>query len=300
MSGQNSIADYINPGTVPSPDKIQSEGSSSSGFTSYAQRSTTTPTSTSIGSIASVTISQTSSTASINSSMTAAPISAAPNTSVGIVAGAAVGSAVGAAILAAFLTYLLMRRRSAKGHGTENTLCSPVDPPRYPLEKGRFSEHATELRSEFGDWTKHLPQPTDDVSIGMAIKSVLQQVELHVDNFYSNTESTWESIPEGALTELVKMDTGLIRPSLSALMMGNRPKTTLLKHLLAHLILSNITIEGSTPGSFLPRDICTLYKSMEDATEHQKKTGQSKRDLKFGTLLTLSQRSHRHSPHFAF
>jgi hypothetical protein len=114
------------------------------------------------------------------------------------------------------------------------------------------------------------------------------------------TLTTWESISEGALTELVKMDTGLIRPSLSALMMGNRPKTTLLKHLLAHLILSNITIEGSTPGSFLPRDICTLYKSMEDATEHQKKTGQSKRDLKFGTLLTLSQRSHRHSPHFAF
>jgi hypothetical protein len=194
-----------------------------------------------------------------------------------------------------------MRRRSTKGRGRENTLCSPVDTSSYPLEKGRFSEHTTELRSELGDWTKHLPQPTDDVSIGMAIKSVLQQVELHIDNFYSNTESTWESISGDALTELVKMDTGLIRPSLSALMIGNRPKTTLLKHLLAHLILSNITIEGSTPGSFLPRDICTLYKSMEDATKHQEKMGQSKRDLKFGTLLILSsQRSHRHSPHFAF
>jgi hypothetical protein len=194
-----------------------------------------------------------------------------------------------------------MRRRSTKGHVTENTLCPPVDTSGYPLEKGRFLEHTIELRSEFGDWTKHLPQPTDDVSIGMAIKSVLQQVELHVDNFYGNTESTWESISEGALTELNKMDTGLIRPSLSALMMGHRPKTTLLKHLLAHLILSNITIEENTPGSFLPRDICNLYKSMEDATKHQKKMGQSKRDLKFGTLLTLSlQRSHRHSPHFAF
>jgi hypothetical protein len=299
MNGLNSLGALIG-GDVSSPTKNQSEDPSSSGVTS-SQRSTTIPTSTSIGSTASATISPSSSTASINSSMTAAPISTAPNTSVGVVAGAAVGSAVGAAILAAFLTYLLMRRRSTKGHGTENTLCSPVDTSRYPLEKGRFSEHTTELGSEFGDWTKHLPQPTDDVSIGMAIKSVLQQVELHVDNFYSNTESTWESIPEGALTELVKMDTGLIRPSLSALMMGNRPKTTLLKHLLAHLILSNITIEGSTPGSFLPRDICALYKSMEDATKHQKKTGQSKRNLKFGTLLTLSsQRSHRHSPHFAF
>lgn len=194
-----------------------------------------------------------------------------------------------------------MRRRSRKGREIEKTLDSPVDTLRYPLEKGRFSERTTEHRSGFGDWTKHLPQPTDDVSIGMAIRTILQQIELHVDNFYSNMGLTWESIPESALTELLKMDTGLIQPSLSALMMGTRPKTTLLKHLLAHLILSNITVEGSAPGSFLPRDISSLYKSMEDAAKHQEKPGQSLRNLTLKTLLThSSQQFRRRSPHSAF
>ncbi|KAG9515451.1 hypothetical protein KCV07_g7407, partial [Aureobasidium melanogenum] len=190
-------------------------------------------------------------------------------TNVGTMAGAAVGAAVGAAILAFVVTYLLMRSRlSAKKRTKASHVLTPDD-STYAMNKGYFSESVVESKCGSGDWMRHLPQPADDVSIITTIETICQQIELHIDNFYSNTERPLDSISKRPRALLTEIDTGLVRPPLSEAMMRYRNKTTLIKQALAHMILSNITIEDGSPGSLLPQDIAELQKSLQSVTRYR-------------------------------
>ncbi|KAH0173610.1 hypothetical protein KCU67_g1192, partial [Aureobasidium melanogenum] len=190
-------------------------------------------------------------------------------TNVGTMAGAAVGAAVGAAILAFVVTYLLMRSRlSAKKRTNASHVFTPDD-STYAMNKGHFSESVVESKDGSGHWMRHLPQPADDVSIITTIETICQQIELHIDNFYSNTERPLDSISKRPRALLTEIDTGLVRPPLSEAMMRYLDKTTLIKQTLAHMILSNITIEDGSPGSLLPQDIVELQKSLQSVTRYR-------------------------------
>jgi hypothetical protein len=194
-------------------------------------------------------------------------------TNVGAIAGAAVGAAAGAAILAAILTYLLMRSRLSAKKRTNDTNISTPNDSTYEMNKGYFSESVVESKDGSGDWTRHLPQPADDISIVTTIETICQQIELHVDNFYSNTEPPQDSISERTRALLHEIDTGLVPPPLSEAMMEYKFKKTLVKQALAYLILSNITIEDGSPGSLLPHDVAELQRSLQSAARYQTKPG---------------------------
>lgn len=193
-------------------------------------------------------------------------------TNVGAIAGAAVGAAAGAAILAAILTYLLMRSRLFAKKRTNDTDITPNDSP-YEMNKGYFSESVVESKDGSENWIRHLPQPADDVSIVTTLETICQQIELHVDNFYSNTEPPLSSISERTRVSILEIDTGLVSPSLSEAMIEYRFKKMLVKQALAYLILSNITIEDGSPGSLLPQDVAELQRSLQSAARYQTKPG---------------------------
>lgn len=142
------------------------------------------------------------------------------------------------------------------------------------MHKGYFSEPVVESKDGFGDWMRHLPQPADDVSIITTIETICQQIELHVDNLYFNTERPLDSISERARAFLTEIDTGLVRRPLPEAMMRYRCKTTLIKQALAHMIFSNITIEDGSPGSLLPQDVAELQKSLQSATRYRNRPGE--------------------------
>ncbi|KAH0359574.1 hypothetical protein KCU65_g9880, partial [Aureobasidium melanogenum] len=196
-------------------------------------------------------------------------------TNVGTMAGAAVGAAVGAAILAFVVTYLLMRSRLSTKKRTDSAHVFTPDDSTYAMSKGYFSESVAESKDGSGDWMRHLPQPADDVAIMTTIETICQQIELHVDNFYGNTERPSDSISERARALLTEIDTGLVRRPLSEAMMRYRYKTTLIKQALAHMILSNITIEDGLPGSLLPQDVAELQKSLQSATRYRNRPATS-------------------------
>lgn len=207
-------------------------------------------------------------------------------TNVGATAGAAVGAAVGAAILAAIVTYLLMRSRLSAKKRTNATDVFTPDDSTYAMNKGYFSESVVESKDGSGDWMRHLPQPADDLSIVTTIEAICQQIELHVDNFYSNTEPPLDSMSERARALLPEIDTGLIQPSLSEAMTEYRFKRTLVKQALAYLIFSNITIEDGSPGSLLPHDVAELQRSLQSAAKYQNKPGKWCPRFIARTLLT--------------
>jgi hypothetical protein len=188
-----------------------------------------------------------------------------PSFAPGAVAGAAIGSAVGAAILAAIVTYLLMRSRlSAK---RRNNFGGSPTPEHSSFAMGKSYLSGSVVQSvESADWTRYLPQPADDSFITGTVETIYQQIELHVDNFYSNASPSADRISENARALLTEMDTGLVRPSLSEAMMRR-------KQTLARLLLSNMTIEDGSPGSLLPRDIAELQRSLQTAAKHQTKPG---------------------------
>lgn len=163
-------------------------------------------------------------------------------------------------------------RLSAKRTITDSDVPTP-NKSTIVMDKGYFTDLAAQSRVVSGDWTRHLPQPADDVSIVGTMETIYQQIELHIDNFYSNAEPSSGGILENTHALLSEIDSGLVRPTLPEAMMGLRHKKTIIKHSLAHLILSNITIEDDSPGSLLPRDVSELQKSLRNATKHQTKPG---------------------------
>jgi hypothetical protein len=213
-------------------------------------------------------------------------------TNVGPIAGAAVGAAVAAAILAAILTYLLMRSRLSDKKRTNDIDVSTPDDSTYEMNKGYFSESVVEAKDGSGDWMRHLPQPADDVSIVTTIETLCQQIELHVDNFYSNVEPPLDSVSEMTHALLLEIDTGLIQPTFPDAIMNSRSKRTLVKQALAYLILSNITIEEGSPGSLLPQDVAELQRSLESAARYQNKPGKCcPHPIARITLITVSATS---------
>lgn len=139
---------------------------------------------------------------------------------------------------------------------------------------GKSYHSATMVQGvESGDWTRHLPQPADDSFITKTIETIYQQIELHVDNFYSNASPSIDRMSENTRALMSEMNTGLVRPSLSEAMIRRRHKKTLVKQTLARLILSNMTIEDGSPGSLLPRDVAELQRSLQTVAKHQTSPG---------------------------
>ena len=254
--------------TKPTSAEVVPSGTTSDGTGTTAPSSQTT----SLGSQSSGGITPTVSPNGTYIGTTTASPHPSPKINAGTVAGAAIGSAVGAAILAAIITYLLMRSRLHAKRRVNYTDGSSPERSNVATDKSYFTG-SVRKGVESGDWTRHLPQPADDEFITRTIETIYQQIELHVDNFYSNATPSSDRVSESARALLSEMDTGLVRPPLPEAMTKYRHKKTLVKQTLARLILSNITIEDGCPGSLLPRDVAELQRSLQNVNDHQTKPG---------------------------
>ena len=152
---------------------------------------------------------------------------------------------------------------------------------RHSEKRQSFGGAKTLLKSSSDDlvnpkhaWEKHLPQPADDNSIRLTVKTFLHQVELHVENFYSDSAAP-SNVSDELQTELQMLDSPFLPKPLAVVLPQARSKTALIKHCLAHLIVKNITAEDNPDPSqsFLPLEFVALPNTIARTHSNDSKPG---------------------------
>lgn len=168
----------------------------------------------------------------------------------GTVAGIVIGVAVGVALITFLATFLAIRRRRRGSGGTarQKTLSSE---PKQPL--------LTQTSSGSKSFANFLPQSADDKTVQNEVKTVLDQTELHVENFYQNTQSSGSRLADA---ELAMFDSPYLPSSLASLLPQTNNRIPLIKHALAHFITACITTPSDTDWSLLPKDFVLLPNSV--------------------------------------
>lgn len=176
----------------------------------------------------------------------------------GAVAGAIVGVAVGIALITFLITFLFMRRkRNAAGRG-HSVFESASEGPRYQADEKPTRAPMTHPDGGAADYERYLPPSADDKAVEQRTKNTLDQIELHVENYYQNTSNTSARPNE---TELASFNSPYLPESLASMLLHSRDKTTLIKHVLAYLVISRISPSAKPGSSLLPAEFIGLPSS---------------------------------------
>jgi hypothetical protein len=192
----------------------------------------------------------------------------------GVIAGVAVGAAVGASLLTLILTILFMRRhkqRPRSSHHLEKSRRSDL----VGGGGGRPSKGPLIVVNEVQDqprnaWEKFLPQSADDGSIRLSVKTLFNQIEIHVENYYRDSPV---QVTQQMQAGLAQVDSPNLPQSVVALLPRARAPRTIIKHCLANLILSHIVADGNSANTFLPAAFLSLPESLEPSSNNSDKPG---------------------------
>lgn len=182
----------------------------------------------------------------------------------GAVAGIAIAAAVGGAIIASLVTFLILRRKRNLRHGHKqrgsdekegsalglsDQWNSRSEPEKHPISVGPSSNNTFE---------DHLPQPADDRTVQSNVQTVLDQIELHVENFYQNSSGSVSRLVDA---DFAPFESSSLPGSLTKLLQHSPNPVLLIKHALAQFVTSSIALRGSPGTSLLPRDFVLVPKS---------------------------------------
>jgi hypothetical protein len=189
------------------------------------------------------------------SSTTSATQSVAPKSdsiTPGALAGGIVGAFFGGAILAVMAAYFFSRRRKSppfKSRGSkvvESVHGAPTrKPPRPPV--------ATNA------WERLIPQPVDDETMSSHVKSLLDRVVLHVDNFYARQSL---QISPSDVEAFAKVDTELLPSPLPEVMMEPNLQMLAIKHCIAFTLADSIMPGDDPSNKILPIYLAALPRKL--------------------------------------
>lgn len=257
LSSANTLGQSVTPSSIAHSSSAVStafsSSSSDSSQTAAIPMSTTTP-----------------QTPATSSSDPASPQkSSTPNRlSNGEVAGIVVAVAVGIALLTFLGTFLLMRRRQLSKE--KRRYPSPKDSGVLELSTPRQQDHTpvskkpfmTEASSGPGSYENYLPQSADDRTVQQKVKATLDQIELHLENFYRNSPS---SAPRPDNAELALFDSPYLPASLVSLLPRSKNRINIMKHALAQSVTSSISPSASPARSLLPSEYALLPNTVTKA-----------------------------------
>ena len=125
---------------------------------------------------------------------------------------------------------------------------------------GKPAKHAvTHIGYGPTSYESYLPQSADDMAIRQRTKNILDQVELHVENFYQNAQN-----PDSRSTdkELALFNSPQLLEPLPSLLEYSADKVSPIKHALAHLVTSSISMNAKPTESLLPAELLALPNSL--------------------------------------
>ena len=211
------------------------------------------------------------SSATSTSSGTSAPPSTNPaaahssgdGLSNGTVAGIVVGVAVGLALITFLATFLAMRRRRGSGAKSNRGVLDTGNMGQHYQDSEPKGPSVTETPSGSASFEKFLPQSADDKTVQNGVKTTLDQIELHVENFYQNASA---SGARPADAELATFNSPYLPSPLAALLPQTNNRVLLIKHALAQFITSCISATASPDWSLLPEDFVLLPSAIRSAS----------------------------------
>jgi hypothetical protein len=156
--------------------------------------------------------------------------SPATKTNAGALAGGIVGAFFGGAMLALVAAYFFNRRRKSLAYkGRGNKAVESV----HGASNKRHLRPATIVNA----WERLIPQPIDDEKMGSLVKSLLDRVVLHVDNFYARKPL---QISTADVEAFAKVDTRLLPCPLSEMMLDLNMQMLAIKHCIAFALTDSI------------------------------------------------------------
>lgn len=203
--------------------------------------------------------------ASSSSAHTPSANSSTHRLSNGAVAGIVIAVALGIALLTFLVTFFIMRRQQrSQGQrryrsSEESELRSPKKQDQTTIPKKPL---VTEVSEGPGTYENYLPQSADDSTVQQKTKAILDQLELHVENFYRKSSS---STPKIDNAELAVFDSPYLPASLASLLPRSKNRVNVIKHALAQFVTSSIS-PGSNPAqSLLPPEYALLPNTVTKA-----------------------------------
>ena len=131
--------------------------------------------------------------------------------------------------------------------------------------KGVESAHGTSTRKSLRSptvtnaWERLIPQPVDDETMGSLVKSLLDRVVLHVDNFYTRTAV---QISTSDLELFAKVDTKLLPSPIAEVMMDSTMQMLAIKHCIAFALTDSITPGDDPSNKILPVYLAVLPRKL--------------------------------------
>jgi hypothetical protein len=104
-------------------------------------------------------------------------------------------------------------------------------------------------------WQRLIPQPIDDETMSTLIKSLFDQITLHVDNFYA-----WKSfqLPDLPLDTFTRLNTNVPPGSLRELMVDSGMQLDVIKHCIAFILTSKIVPGVEADEKLLPPHLALI------------------------------------------
>lgn len=186
----------------------------------------------------------------------------------GAVAGIVIAVAAGIALVTFLATFLIMRRQQpSKGkrrhQSSKNSegfeLRTPGKKDQTSIAKRPF---VTEVTDGAGAFESYLPQSADDSIVQQRTKATLDQLELHVENFYQRSSSSTPRIDNG---ELARFDSPYLPASLAVLLPRSKNSVNVIKHVLALFVTSSISASANPARSLLPSEYALLPNTVTKA-----------------------------------
>jgi hypothetical protein len=131
--------------------------------------------------------------------------------------------------------------------------------------------HSRERHEMSPAWERLIPQPVDDETMGNATKSLLDQVALHVDNFYARKTL---QISPSKLEPFAKMDTGLLTGPIAELMMDADMQLPVIKHCIAFILTAKMMPGVDASDKLLPLHLALVpHKLAPDSSDEKEVLG---------------------------
>ena len=184
--------------------------------------------------------------------------------STGALVGAIIGTLIGAVIITFVITWFVARKRSDRNSSSAKHRSSR-SPSRHQSVKGAgagvVSEKPTSKSANAGlGWQAYLPQSADDRTIQSAVKTLFDQIELHVDNYYTRANVEINSNIHQALSQV---DSTRLPGPIDDLMLNSRTALPVIKHCFANLLIARISPSSNAGRSLLPAYLSVMPSKLE-------------------------------------
>ena len=194
----------------------------------------------------------------------------------GSVAGIVIGVAVAVALVTFLITFFVVRQKqmspSARLHKEPKShsrrsggggVGSRYGLTRHQNQGSQNSEPAPlDALKDLTSYEVHLPQSADDNTLKKRTATVLDQIELHVENFYRKSAVDSVNLTETAIERFDALDTGHLSASLASLVPRAKNILPLIKHTLAHMATSAISTSIQPKWSLLPNDLALIPRAV--------------------------------------